>query len=173
MSTPTLVRDDAKLLLQALRAFARTQQIGERADVRCCDMTVAQAGMVQILHLEGTMRLGALGQRLGITPSTLTRNVERAEARGLVARIPDRQDGRACCLRLTPRGTRLARDFEKQNETFSERVLSQLSTRRRRRAVEGFLDLLEAIDKIAGPCCPDQFKPVREFLEAQAAAKEV
>jgi DNA-binding MarR family transcriptional regulator len=170
------VSDDALLLLRALRALIRSQQISERADTSCCGMTVAGAAVIQLLYLEGPLRLGALSKRLGIAPSTLTRNVERIEERGLVRGVPDPDDGRALRMRLTTSGRRAAREFERQNEHFAELLLQGLPATRRRRAVEGLMDLLEGIDKIAGPSCPAQFKPVREFLEAERAwapAKEV
>ena len=161
--------DDARLLLRALRALIRSQQISERADTSCCGMTVAGAAVIHVLYLEGPMRLGPLSSRLGIAPSTLTRNVERIEGRGLVERLPDPDDGRALRMRLTAGGRRAAREMEVQNERFAQLLLDGMPTARRRRAVEGLLDLLEGIDKIAGPCCPAQFRPVREFLEAETA----
>jgi len=170
------VPDDALLLLRALRALIRSQQISERADTSCCGMTVAGAAVIQVLYLEGPLRLGALSRRLGIAPSTLTRNVERIEERGLVERVPDPDDGRALRMRLTTSGRRAAREFETQNERFAELLLQGLPAARRRRAVEGLMDLLCGIDRIAGAACPAQFKPVREFLEAETAratAKEV
>jgi len=170
------VSDDALLLLRALRALIRSQQISERADTSCCGMTVAGAAVIQVLYLDGALRLGALSRRLGIAPSTLTRNVARIEGRGLVERVPDPDDGRALRMRLTASGRRAARELETQNERFAELLLQGLPVRRRRRAVEGLMDLLEGIDRVAGAACPAQFKPVREFLEAEAArapAREV
>ena len=33
------------------------------------------------------------------------------------------------------------------------------------RVLEGLLDLLGAIDRVAGPQAPEQFKPIRDFLD--------
>lgn len=165
--------DEARVLIDALRALVRTQQISERANVSCCGMTVAQAATLQVLDLDGPMRLGDLGRRLGIAPSTLSRNVERIEARGWVERVPDPDDGRAFRLRLTGEGRERAREIERQNETSMRDLLAGLPEDRRRRVLDGLLDLLQAIDRVAGPCCPDQFEPIRTFLEArERAAKE-
>jgi DNA-binding MarR family transcriptional regulator len=167
------VSEEARLLLRALRALIRSQLISERADTSCCGMTVAGAAAIEVLHLEGPLRLGALSQRLGIAPSTLTRNVERIEERGLVERVPDPEDGRALRMRLTASGRRAARRFERQNERFVELLLEGLPAARRRRVVEGLLDLLEGMDRIAGARCPAQFKPVRDFLETETARTAV
>jgi DNA-binding MarR family transcriptional regulator len=162
------VAGQARLLLDALRALIRSQQISERANVACCGMTVAQAATLQILLVDGPMRLGALSRRLGIAPSTLTRNVERMESRGWLERTSDPEDGRALRMRLTAAGRRKARDIERQSEESMRQLLARMPQKRRERVTGGLLDLLEAIDRIAGPCCPDQFKPIREFLESRS-----
>ena len=160
--------EQARLLLQGLRALIRTQQISERANVACCGMTVAQAATLQALYLEGPMRLGALSLRLGIAPSTLTRNVERIESRGWVERAPDPEDGRAFRLHLSKDGRHQARQIEEQNEQFARMLLAELSADRRERVIGGLLDLLEAIDRLAGAVSADQFHPIREFLKTRS-----
>ena len=84
-----------------VRRFA----LSERADVACCGMTVAQAATLEVLRAEGAMRLGALGRRLGISPSTLSRNLRRLQARDLLTRLPDPDDTRAAFA--NPRGDAL------------------------------------------------------------------
>ena len=81
---------DARRLRDAIRALVRRFAISERADFACCGMTVAQAATLETLSTEGAMRLGDLCARLGIAPSTLTRNLLRLEERGLVKRAPQR-----------------------------------------------------------------------------------
>ena len=76
-STVDVGRDAARLLA-GIRALVRRFSLSERADVECCGMTVAQAATLETLA-DGPMRLGDLGRRLGIQPSTLTRNLSRLE----------------------------------------------------------------------------------------------
>jgi DNA-binding MarR family transcriptional regulator len=159
------VADQARFLLDGLRALIRTQQISERANVSCCGLTVAQAATLQVLHLEGPMRLGDLGRRLGIAPSTLSRNIERIEESAWVERIPDPGDGRASVMRLTDEGRNHAEQIEAQNELFARSLLAELPADRRERMISGLLDLLETIDRLARDLSADQFLPVRRFLE--------
>ena len=161
--------EQAGLLLEGLRALIRTQQISERANVDCCGMTVAQAATLQVLYLEGPMRLGALSRRLGIAPSTLTRNLERIESRGWVDRSLDPEDRRAFRMRLTADGRSLARQIEEQNQQFARQLMAGLPPERRRRVIDGLLDLLETIDRLAGPTSAGQFQPIHEFLETRRA----
>src|SRR5258706_8839836 len=86
---------DARRLREGVRALVRRFAISERADVACCGMTVAQAATLETLATEGPMRLSDLGVRLGISPSTLTRNLVRLERRGHVKRLSDAADRRA------------------------------------------------------------------------------
>ena len=95
---------EASRLQAAVRALVRRFSISERADVACCGMTVAQAAALGALRAEGSQRLGEIGRRLGISPSTASRNLGLLEDRGLIERVPDPQDGRASRVRLTRQG---------------------------------------------------------------------
>lgn len=163
--TANEIAEQARFLLDGLRALVRTQQISERANVSCCGLTVAQAATLQVLHLEGPMRLGDLSRRLGIAPSTLTRNIERIEESAWVERVPDPGDGRAFVMRLTDEGRNHAEQIEARNELFARSLLAELPADRRQRMIGGLLDLLETIDRLAGDTAADQFLPIRAFLE--------
>src|SRR5215510_8967883 len=95
-------------LLQHVRALVRRFAISERADVFCCGMTIAQAATLETLRIEGPLGMGALGRRLGIAPSTLTRNLQRLLDAGYVKREVDSKDARAAVVALTASGGRKA-----------------------------------------------------------------
>jgi DNA-binding MarR family transcriptional regulator len=57
-----------------------------------------------VLELTGTVRIGALADRLGTSPPTASRLVDCLHERGLVARTPDPDDHRATRVGLTPTG---------------------------------------------------------------------
>ena len=90
---------EAARLRAAIRGLVRRFGVSERADVSCCGVTVAQAAALEALSGHGPMRLKELGQRLGIAPSTLTRNLERLLEAGLVVRQSDARDARASRVR--------------------------------------------------------------------------
>src|SRR5512140_3702248 len=95
---PTTTSADAAELRSVIAALVRRFSLSERADVLCCGLTVAQAATLEALR-DGGVRLGPLARRLGITASTLTRNLARLEADGLVARDADPLDARAARVR--------------------------------------------------------------------------
>lgn len=148
----------ARRLLDALRLLARRFAIAERADVECCGLTVAQSATLEVLRAEGPLRLSALGRRLWITPSTLTRNLERLEAAGLVVQEPDPADGRAARVRLTPAGCDAALEVGRREEEFARGVLARLPAERREAALEGLHDLLRAVREATESCCSGAFE---------------
>ncbi len=154
--------DDARPLRAAVMALVRRFSISERADVLCCGLTVAQAATLEALRATPRMRLGALGRRLGITPSTLTRNLARLREDGLVVLVADPGDGRASRVALSAAGRRAAERVERQGMDFAQQVLERLPATSRAVAVEALLDLVEAVKSATEHCCPGAFTHLME-----------
>jgi DNA-binding MarR family transcriptional regulator len=75
-----------------------------------CGLTINQFSLLARLY--GAQRagrnavpIGVLAERLGMDPTTLTRNLKPLEARRLVASAADAEDRRVRAVRLTPTGT--------------------------------------------------------------------
>jgi len=163
----TVTRPEARTAQAArLRAAVRTLvhrfSLSERADVDCCGLTVAQAATLEALRGSPPLRLGALGRRLGITPSTLTRNLVRLESEGLVARRDDGGDGRAVRVSLTAAGERAAAQVERREAIFAADVLARLPAGRREAVVESLHELLAAVRGATEKCCPGAFDHLLE-----------
>jgi DNA-binding MarR family transcriptional regulator len=157
MATDTSRPSEASRLLSAVRALVRRFAVSERADVACCGMTVAQAATLETLLAEPRLRLKDLGRRLGITPSTLSRNLSRLEDAGLVARAADGSDGRAARVALTAAGRRKAAELLRQEEAFAEGVLLRLPAARRETLLASLQELLAAVRGATEDCCPGAF----------------
>lgn len=164
--------EGGRRLLGAIRALVRRFSISERADVSCCGMTVAQAATLEVLRSEGPLRLGALGRRLGIAPSTLTRNLVRLEERGLVSREADREDARSAIVRLSDAGVKAAAAVERQEEAFARSVLERLPAERRELALAAVGDLLVAVREATETCCPGAFDHLMKEIPRAEARKE-
>jgi DNA-binding MarR family transcriptional regulator len=154
METPH--RDPARLRA-AIRALVRRSAVSERADVACCGVTVAQAAALEALGTEGPTRLGDLGRSLGIAPSTLTRNLARLEASGLVRREADAEDARSFRVALTSPGRKAARAVAAQEEDFAREVLERIPAARRALVLESLGELLAAVRAATESCCPGAF----------------
>ena len=150
-----MVAQDARRLLQHVRALVRRFAVSERADVFCCGMTIAQAATLETLRLEGSLRMGELGRRLGIAPSTLTRNLQRLLDKGYVRRTDADDDGRAAVIALTAPGRRQAEKLERQEEAFAGQILERIDPEHRAAVLERLADLLLAVRAATKECCPE------------------
>jgi DNA-binding MarR family transcriptional regulator len=153
----TATRTEAQALRASIKLLVRRFSIGERADAACCGVTVAQAAALEALRSEGAMRLGTLGKRLGITPSTLTRNLARLEQTGLVVRESDPQDARAARVTLSEAGRQAADQVEGTEEAFAESILAELPPRSRQRALDALEELMGAVRRATEGCCAGAF----------------
>ena len=149
-------------LRAAISGLVRRFGISERADVSCCGVTVAQAAALEALSGHGPMRLKELGQRLGIAPSTLTRNLERLIEGGLVARQSDSRDARAARVRLTAAGRRAATGVAERERDFAQQVLDRIPADRRTAVLDSLADLLSAVRSATEACCPGAFDHLME-----------
>ena len=152
----TIEDNQARRLQEAIRVLVRRFSLAERADIGCCGMTVAQAATLQALA-DGGLRLSDLGKRLGITPSTLTRNLSRLEDRGLVQKEADPNDGRAQRVALTKNGFEAAREVERQERTFAHSVLERLPQGSASEALNMLEDILTAVRSATEECCPGAY----------------
>ncbi len=141
----------------------RRFSLAERADVDCCGLTVAQSATLEALGRR-PMRLAALAHSLGITPSTLTRNLVRLESDGLITREADPDDARATRVALTAAGERAARRVEEQELQFARAILGRLGADRARSVLEGLRDLFDAVRSATEECCPGAFDFLMEGL---------
>lgn len=132
-------------------------------------MTVAQAATLEVLGMKGPMRLGDLGRRLGISPSTLTRNLARLEERRLVERAADPSDARASVARLTAEGRKAAAVVDQHEVRFAESIVEGLEPLRRTAVVDGLVELVGAIRSVTETCCPGAYDHLWEEDDAEEA----
>lgn len=144
-------------MMDSVQALVRRFALSERADVACCGITVAQAATLEALRAAGSLRQGELGRCLGVTPSTLTRNLTRLLDTGLVERVADPEDARASRIRLSRAGVRAAENVRRQEQAFAEAVLDRLPSDRRDAIVESLEDLLIAVRAVTETCCPGAY----------------
>jgi len=158
--------DQAGRLREGIRLLVRRFSLAERADVSCCGMTVAQAATLEALA-DGELRLGELGKRLGITASTLTRNLARLEERGLMERVVDPGDGRAQRAALTDAGREAAEQVRRNEEIFTRSILDRLPPGSVERSLEVFDQLLAAVRSATETCCPGAYDHLMRYQKPQ------
>lgn len=85
------------------------------------ELDLRQRRVVQALGLAGPLTIVAVGQRLGLSPSTMTGVADRLERDRYVRRRPHPTDRRATVLALTAKGRRL---FEREKD-FYRRLIDE------------------------------------------------
>ncbi len=135
-------RSTTKLANEAWEALFRAQStIIQELTARDAweDLVPREYGVLYALSSapEG-LRITELGEDVLLTQPGMSRLVARLEARGLVQRVDDPEDARACRIRLTPAGAVTQRRI---GRTHARHVAEAMSRNLDRRELERLLDL--------------------------------
>jgi DNA-binding MarR family transcriptional regulator len=114
--------------MAVITSIMRLQQVFlSRADatLRPLELTFARYEVLMLLSFSklGQLPLGIIGERLQVNAASVTNAVNRLEARGLVVRRPNPQDGRGTLAALTEPGRHLAR---RATELMNEKVFTDV-----------------------------------------------
>lgn len=109
-------------------------------------LTMTQLRLLFLLRNEDGIPASTLAERLGVTPSTLTRIVDRVVRQGLVRRQSDHGDRRLVRHHLTASGARTVEELERAGRARMNEVMDRLSDAQMERLVEALEELLAALD---------------------------
>src|SRR3974390_2871779 len=106
-------------------------QIGP--DEVCCDgLSQRQTAILRVLVASEGARLMDLAALSGITPSAMTRVLEKLEARGLVERVRGaHEDGRAAMVRITAAGRRTRKQLDGLMRQRTHQIIDSIPERQR------------------------------------------
>ena len=126
-------------------------QIGP--DEVCCDgLSQRQTAILRILVASEGARLTDLAALSGITPSAMTRVLEKLEARGLVERVRGaHDDGRAAMVRVTAAGRRTRKALDQLMHSRTQTIMGAIPQQHRASVLNSLQLLNDAIES-AG-CC--------------------
>ncbi|HVP55587.1 MAG TPA: MarR family winged helix-turn-helix transcriptional regulator [Candidatus Eisenbacteria bacterium] len=126
-------------------------QIGP--DEVCCDgLSQRQTAILRVLVSSEGARLTDLAGLSGITPSAMTRVLEKLEARGLVERVRGaHDDGRAAMVRITAAGRRTRKLLDELMRSRTQTIMSAIPHKQRAEVLNA-LELLNNAIQSAG-CC--------------------
>jgi DNA-binding MarR family transcriptional regulator len=126
-------------------------QIGP--DEVCCDgLSQRQTAILRVLVASEGARLMDLAAVSGITPSAMTRILEKLEARGLVERVRGaHQDGRAAMVRITAAGKRTRKALDELMRERTQTIMKAIPLKQRADVFHALALLNHAIES-AG-CC--------------------
>jgi DNA-binding MarR family transcriptional regulator len=126
-------------------------QIGP--DEVCCDgLSQRQTAILRVLVASEGARLTDLAALSGITPSAMTRVLEKLEARGLVERVRGTHtDGRAAMVRITAAGRRTRKLLDQLMRSRTRQIMDSIPPQQHQQVLNA-LELLNNAIEQAG-CC--------------------
>jgi len=125
------------------RILQRVRRIESRAGLTLPQLDV----LAQLLRHPNGMTAGELSRALLVTAGNLTGIADRLEERRLVARKPHPEDGRVSILRLTARGSRVARTEIARHERALDPIFASVKPRVRVRVRSALQHLWHALEE--------------------------
>jgi DNA-binding MarR family transcriptional regulator len=124
-------------------------------EVCCGGLTPRQTSILRTLVASEGARLTDLAQQSGITPSAMTRVLEKLEAHGLVERVRGAQsDGRAAMVRITAAGRKVREDLDQVMLDRAAQILSAIPESERSNVIRTLSVISTALEQ-TGCCGPD------------------
>jgi len=134
------------IILWAGRLSRRVDAFYQEA-LRSSELKYSDYAVLSLLRFSGAMSPKQLNAYLAITSGGLTKTIQRLEARKLVRREPDPEDGRGTRISLSKTGEHLALRLFATDVEAHEDLLSDLSGAERKRIAVALRDLLDAFEK--------------------------
>lgn len=116
-----------------LSLFRLSRRLRKRSQT---GLTPSQQSAMSVIERHGPVRLNRLGELEQITKSSVTRLVAKLEERGLIARLPDPDDGRSWQVALTPAGRRLMEESAHRADEYLAAQIAALPAGDQRRILE-------------------------------------
>ena len=119
----------------SLQYFSLVRQISSKFE-----LTLSQTLILLSIPFDG-VTISDLSEKLGIDISTMTRNIQRIEKKGLINRAPNLSDKRSINLQLSKRGKQISQLL---NEQISEH-LSSVFQKYNFEQIENIRNMLESL----------------------------
>ncbi len=122
-------------------------------DEICCEgLTARQCSILRTLVRQEGARLSDLAQAAEISPSAMTRVLERLEKQGLVRRVRgSQQDGRAAMVEITAEGRKVRQRIDRLMHERTTSIVGAIPEGSRKKLLEGLRMLNQCIER--GGCC--------------------
>ena len=142
ISTPRPIQNQTR---EALLAYLDALTLAEPIQARLwqlAHLTLTQVSLLRELR-SGSQTAGVLGQAVGLSPTSLTRLVDRLEGRGLVIRRRESEDRRCVEIRLSAAGERLLGEVKIFRGSLLHRAVDSMTPDERRRLTVGLKRLVD------------------------------
>ena len=118
---------DLDKLSHLLIEFYEKLSSWEHCVVKGKGLTLPQMHTLEILGVNGPLRMKELAGKMGVTTGTLTVLVDRLESKTLVRRIPNESDRRSYLVELTEKGQEHFLEHDKLHAQLTAEITSTLT----------------------------------------------
>jgi DNA-binding MarR family transcriptional regulator len=134
-------------------------------DEVCCEgLTPRQCGILRTLASREGARLSELAAAAGLSPSAMTRVLEKLEKQRLVQRVRGSQrDGRAAAVRITAQGREVRRSIDRLMQERTQAIVAAIPPDARPAVLSALQALAEAME-----CCSCCGRDAAASLPSQA-----
>jgi len=156
--------DQEEVIEQTIRLYGRTLALVDPSRLEAwvgLGLTMTQLGVLFLLRREVGAPAGLLAERLRVTPSTLTRIVDRLVRLNLVRRQEDSDDRRLVRHYLTPEGAQSLEEMARTARAYLTEILRQLPREKLERLLEALQDLTQAAEAVERGAAASQGEPGR------------
>ncbi len=101
------------IFASVVREILEVKLVGE---VSPDSLTLSQFHLLKLIALNGQHQMGAIAEFLGVSPAAATKNIDKLEGLGLVARNPSELDRRATLISCSTKGRHLVEKYEHAKE---------------------------------------------------------
>ena len=137
-------RSGLHLWLVLWKAYESVRAHAER-QIRASGIGYSDFAVLELLLHKGPTPVNTIGQKVYLTSGSITAAVDRLEARGLVTRCKEPEDGRTRMVHLTGAGRQLVECAFGKHHAEMERVTAGLDDAERGQAI----DLLKKLGRYA------------------------
>jgi len=140
-----------EIIEQTIRLYGSTLALVDPSRLEAwvgLGLTTTQLGVLFLLRREVGAPAGLLAERLRVTPSTLTRIVDRLVRLNLVRRQEDCDDRRLVRHYLTPEGAQSLEEMARTARAYLTEILRQLPREKLERLLEALQDLIQAAEAV-------------------------
>jgi MarR family transcriptional regulator, organic hydroperoxide resistance regulator len=153
-----------EIIEQTMRLYGRTLALVDPSRLEAwvgLGLTMTQLGVLFLLRQEAGEPAGLLAERLRVTPSTLTRIVDRLVRLNLVRRQEDSDDRRLVRHYLTPEGAQSLEEMARTARAYLTEILRQLPREKLERLFNALQDLTQAAEAVEKGAAASQGEPGR------------
>lgn len=156
--------EHGEVIEQTIRLYGRTLALADPSRLEAwvgLGLTMTQLGVLFLLRQEAGTPAGLLAERLRVTPSTLTRIVDRLVRLNLVRRQEDSDDRRLVRHYLTSEGAQSLEEMARTARAYLTEILRKLPREKLEGLLQALQDLIQAAEAVERRAAASHGEPSR------------